>query len=326
MGKYYGFADFEFTCGKGIYRFDSEILSVGIVICDSSQYNIITTFYSTCKPIKNPKLTEMCVELTHLTQREIDSADNSNYVMKIVNKIMERYNIKKLYVWGDFDSVALDYDAKIHQKNRMAYASINKVKNKLFNIQKTVIKSMGLTQQISISTLSEVFGFIPPDGTFHNALNDALALHAIYRGVYTTDFRSNPKYEELLQKLAHKKEQNAMKLDQARYDYCQRIPFSKGERKTYEMMKTQDNTKGIRHFLLVRSKIMRTMEKYPDADTYFMNVLNQGNSAKSISVSVFNPRIMNNNYIRGLRTVKFTRDDFNQVVIEEMRIYLSTLG
>ena len=55
--KYIGFADFEFTCGSAMYRLRSEMLSVGIVICDSS-YNIAERFYATSKPNRFPKLSK----------------------------------------------------------------------------------------------------------------------------------------------------------------------------------------------------------------------------------------------------------------------------
>ena len=75
-GPYLCFADFEFTCGSPAHRLKSEMLSVGLVICDS-EHNIIETFYCTARPNRFPKLTSQCKRLTHLTQAEISLAESA---------------------------------------------------------------------------------------------------------------------------------------------------------------------------------------------------------------------------------------------------------
>ena len=197
-GPYLCFADFEFTCGSPAHRLKSEMLSVGLVICDS-EHNIIETFYCTARPNRFPKLTSQCKRLTHLTQSEINNSPDSEAVLERVTALMDKYSASELCVWGNFDKPGLVSDRRQHIQFRKPHHNIDAVCSAITDIQDRMVREMGLPQAVSIEELASVFGYIPSNGTFHNALNDAEALFTIHKAVVSGEFRSSQKFAELRQ-------------------------------------------------------------------------------------------------------------------------------
>ena len=183
MNEFICFADFEFTCGLPVTKGKSEMLSVGIVICDISM-NIAETFYSTSKPNHFPKLTKRCIEITHLSQDEINASQDSQIVLEKVIGLLKKYSVSSLYVWGNFDKTGLQCDALMHRKHELKSDAILKISQKIIDIQPSLTKEMGLPYAINIKDLSSVFGYVPESGTYHNALNDAIMLCEIDKNIY----------------------------------------------------------------------------------------------------------------------------------------------
>ncbi|MBR6622662.1 MAG: hypothetical protein IKK91_01995, partial [Ruminococcus sp.] len=157
--KYIGFADFEFTCGNPMYRFRSEMLSVGVVICDSN-YNIAEKFYATSKPNRFPKLSKQCRELTHLSQEEISASPDSNDVLLEVSDLMDKYGVKELWVWGNFDKPGLQNDMKQHINFKKNVDGIFRISSAVRDIQDDMVKRMKLPQAINIKELASSLGYV----------------------------------------------------------------------------------------------------------------------------------------------------------------------
>ena len=182
------FADFEFTCGGGINRWKAELLSVGLIICDR-EFNVVQRFYSTVKPAKQPKMTTLCKELTHLTQEEINLSPDSDAVFAQVEQLLAMYQTDGMYVWGNYDQIGLSSDARLHKKCKLPNLNILKAASRIVDIQRELTEKMGLRDAINISELSTAFGYVPENGSFHNAMIDAEGLFISYKTVHTTDIR-----------------------------------------------------------------------------------------------------------------------------------------
>lgn len=261
--KYIGFADFEFTCGSPKYRFRSEMLSVGVIICDSS-YNIAEKFYATSKPNRYPKLSKQCRELTHLSQEEISSSPDSNDVLRTVSELMERYGVGELWVWGNFDKQGLQSDIKMHRRYEKECGSICGICNAVRDIQDEMVNLMKLPQAINIKELASSLGYAPDSGSFHNAMNDTMALYTIHKAVFTTDFRSRPEYAALVEERLEKIRQAKALQEEKRREKAFSVALSAEEQEFFNNLDEKRKSR----FIYLRYRLVLAMEKSPQTEAF----------------------------------------------------------
>lgn len=283
--KYIGFADFEFTCGSAMYRLRSEMLSVGIVICDSS-YNIAERFYATSKPNRFPKLSKQCRELTHLSQEEISASPDSSSVLKVAVRLMDKYGVSELWVWGNFDKPGLQSDIKQHRNFGKECGSICSVYNAVRDIQDEMVKRMELPQAVNIKELASAFGYVPDTGSFHNAMNDAMALYTIHKAVFTTDFRNRPEFKALVESRLEKIRQAKALQEEKRREKAFSVPLSPEEQALFDGL----DDKKRKRFVYLRFRIIAAIEKYPAAEEFAYISFEDSRKIKIFPKEKFDPK------------------------------------
>lgn len=310
--QYLCFADFEFTCGYFINKLDSEILSAGVVICDGS-YNIKEKFYCTSKPNHFPKLTKQCRKLTKLTQEEINNSPDSNDVMGIILRLLWKYRINDVYVWGNFDRTGLASDVKQHQRFGKECFNIQRTGKKIYDIQESLVRKMGLPEPVNIKELASAFDYEPPSGTFHNALNDALALYVIYRAVYTEDISRNEKLAEIRRERIEKIERQRLEVERRQKETALSIPLTDTEKLYYSGI--AENSDEARNFLYIRSKFVSSMHNNPEKNDFLLLHMKTTERYKVI------PKEKYNRTLQGLseKAVDFDRESFSELLLEECR-------
>lgn len=261
--KYMCFADFEFTCGEPIRRMKSEMLSIGLVICDE-KYKIVDRYYSTAKPNLFPVLHKRCCDLTHLTQEEIDRSADSEIVLGKAVGFLKKYRINKLYVWGNFDSLGLISDGKQHRKCGKAYKNIKIIQNSIYDIQQNMVRKMKLPQAVNIQELALAFGYTPENGSFHNALIDAMALYTVHKSVYTTNFLSNPEFIKLVDGRLAKIKAARDAVNEKRRKAAFAVPLTESEQIIFDILDEEHQNQ----FVHIRGSILESLKKYPDAQDF----------------------------------------------------------
>lgn len=308
--KYFCFADFEFTCGYCIHKLDSEILSAGVVICDES-YNIREKFYCTSKPNRYPKLTKQCKKLTKLTQEEINDSPDSNDVMAVILKLMKKYNVEKVYVWGNFDKTALASDTKQHQRFGKDCANIQRVGKRIYDIQESITEKLELPEPVNIKELASAFDYKPLSGSFHNALNDALALYVIYRAVYTENFSQNKKLDEVRRIRIEKIEKRRLEVEKRQKETAFSLPLSDSEKLYYAEI--GENSDEAKNFIYLRSKFASSMQNNPEKNNFLLLYMKTSERFKVI------PKEKYNRTLQGLseKAVDFERGNFSDLLLQE---------
>nr|CAD7256448.1 unnamed protein product [Timema shepardi] len=72
---YYVIVDFEATCEEvNIPNYPHEIIEFPAVLVDTEKQKVLDHFQAYCRPVLNPVLSEFCVELTGITQDQVESA------------------------------------------------------------------------------------------------------------------------------------------------------------------------------------------------------------------------------------------------------------
>lgn len=162
--------DTEFTCwegsqerdwsGSGEYR---EIVQIGAVLVNTGDFSVLEEFDMLVKPAKNPVLSDYFINLTAITQEEVDRRGVD--FRTAIEKFSQWSEGRDLYSYGN--------DARVLEEN----CGFNDIdlpleKSKCFDV-KEVFKKYGVDASLFMSsTIVEAFGQ-KPSRRGHNALQDA---------------------------------------------------------------------------------------------------------------------------------------------------------
>ena len=295
------FGDFEFTCGGAVTATGkTELISVGVVVCDED-YNILEEYYSTAKPLKYPKLSSFCKKLTHLTNDEIKTSPDSEKVCREVVELLERYGIKKLYMWGDFDKIGLESDRNIHERKKLPFNNIGKLCGMIEDIQPAAMKNTGLKKQPGISHMMEAFS-LEPEGEYHNALTDTKALVRICSLMLTEKWKKNTGFLTYKQRIVEKERLEKERIDQQRRKTLEKIsPQRKARVESYA---AQYGTKIITYASKTDKEIERVLKKSKE-DKFTMIFFRESRKVRVIETS----KEKNYDYPNVTHKMRFRRQD-----------------
>lgn len=157
-----GFLDTEFTTRR------HETLSIGCVLYDTTSQETYT-FYRTIRPVYETRLSSRCIELTHLSQREIDESDSFASVIENFHAFLVKHQATCLMTWGNSDYASLKTSfsyAKMSFKQRDFLLSL------LYDIQ-PIISLLRDEKRLQFS-LQDMKEYYQIKGTVeHHALQDA---------------------------------------------------------------------------------------------------------------------------------------------------------
>ncbi|MFU2936880.1 exonuclease domain-containing protein [Pseudomonas sp. SP16.1] len=108
--------DLEATCDSspGFEQF-MEAIEIGAVMLDLAKGEPVAEFSSFIRPTIKPLLTPFCMELTTITQRDVDSAPGYLDVLAAVNDFLQPFGDEWLWCsWGNYDRNQLIKDGQLH--------------------------------------------------------------------------------------------------------------------------------------------------------------------------------------------------------------------
>ncbi len=165
--KYMLIVDLEATCCDAgtIPNTESEIIEVGAIIIKMDTKQEHSAFTSFIKPVRHPRLTPFCINLTTITQDDVNNAPSFEQVMIMLKEWLTPY--QEHFVmgsWGNYDKNHIIFDCKFFEvKNPINAYHLNL---KAAFAQKQGIKRCGLQK-----ALTHVgFTFI---GQHHRGIDDA---------------------------------------------------------------------------------------------------------------------------------------------------------
>jgi inhibitor of KinA sporulation pathway (predicted exonuclease) len=112
---FYLVIDLEATCSDdgSVPREEMEIIEIGAVLVDASTFEPAREMQTFVRPIRHPKLTPFCIELTTITQADVDKAPRFPSAMaKLADFI--RGTDALFCSWGGYDRNQLQRDARRH--------------------------------------------------------------------------------------------------------------------------------------------------------------------------------------------------------------------
>ena len=167
------FFDFEMNC-VGNFK-DVEIVSIGAVKTDLNG-KVLSKFYQYIKPKKICKLTDRCIEITAISQQDIDNAEYFEDVFKKLEKWCGKSRKVFLY-WGGNDIAVLKNDyARINNKIKI----VDSIIKTNIDYQEVLCKDV-LELNDSLSLNNAVLKYnLNFKGKQHNSLDDAYNLSRLY--------------------------------------------------------------------------------------------------------------------------------------------------
>lgn len=159
--------DFEATCcDQGtVPRHAMEIIEFGVVMVDAVDFRIVDEFQSFVRPVRHPRLTGFCTQLTSIRQADVDAAPTFPECVAAFKQWLSRYRDVAFCSWGDYDRNQLQQDCDFHRTPNPIPAPHRNVK-RLFSERQGRTKQYGLSGAIHEAGLAF-------SGTHHRGIDDA---------------------------------------------------------------------------------------------------------------------------------------------------------
>ncbi len=181
MGKdqernfYFLVVDLEATCSddSSIARHEMEIIEIGAVMLNRTSWEIDAEYQQFIKPVRHPRLTDFCTQLTTIRQENIENAPSFPEVITEFKHWISEFPNYIFCSWGDYDKRQFIQDCKFHNV-RYPFASEH------INIKKQFSEYLGVSKTFGMAGALEKLG-IELQGTHHRGIDDARNIATILR-------------------------------------------------------------------------------------------------------------------------------------------------
>lgn len=172
--------DTEYTAWKGSMERGwsgeteyKEIVQIGAIIVDGLEEK--DSFLEYIKPVRNPKLSEYFINLTGITQKEVDIQGRS--FSDVLDEFFKWSKNLPMYSFGD-DMIVVKENYELLDTPCLFDSK------KSFDVR-SIFESAGIeASKYQSGNIPEAFGLTPPSNA-HDALNDARSILMALKAVYT---------------------------------------------------------------------------------------------------------------------------------------------
>lgn len=168
--KYFLVVDLESTCcdDDSIPTSQMEMIEIGAVFFCGESLKPVDEFNVFIKPVRHPKLTEFCTNLTSITQADVDSAPNLKQAIAEFNTWLSQYEDYLFCSWGDYDKSQFIQDCDYHDEPYPISAPYINLKKQFSRAQK-VRKYQGMAGALRLAGMQL-------EGTHHRGIDDARSI------------------------------------------------------------------------------------------------------------------------------------------------------
>lgn len=183
------FLDAEFNAGMDYKRGEniSEIISIGIVICDAN-FNGLKKYYSLVSRISNTPVFPMITRMTGITTDMLEDQPNFMEISKQVQDLIKKYNVTRIYTWGAADKHSLLWEKTEYKRKHLpGYQQASKWNyiDMCTDISSAVSSQLlGIKGGLSINMENLMFICDIDKKQEHNALSDAYYLYKCMKFFY----------------------------------------------------------------------------------------------------------------------------------------------
>jgi inhibitor of KinA sporulation pathway (predicted exonuclease) len=167
LTAHYLVIDFEATCcdRNSVPREQMEIIEIGAVMVEARQLQVVAEFQSFVRPVRHPRLTPFCTQLTSITQQQVDAAPAFAAAMQAFQQWLHGFGSCVFGSWGDYDRNQLQQDCAFHGLPYPIDAPHLNLKRRMAERQQ-LTRKLGLGAAVRLAGLSFA-------GTHHRGIDDA---------------------------------------------------------------------------------------------------------------------------------------------------------
>jgi inhibitor of KinA sporulation pathway (predicted exonuclease) len=167
LADYYLVIDFEATCcDRGSVPHEQmEIIEIGAVMVEAQQLQVLSEFQSFVRPVRHPELTSFCMQLTSITQQQVDVAPAFGEVMTTFEQWLYRFGSCVFCSWGDYDRNQLQQDCTFHD---LPYP----IDAPHLNLTRQMTQRQHFTKKLGLGAAVRLAG-LEFTGTHHRGIDDA---------------------------------------------------------------------------------------------------------------------------------------------------------
>ena len=175
MPTYSIIVDLEATCcNEGSFpREEMEIIEIGAVAVLAATGEIRSEFQSFVRPVRNPRLTDFCQELTTIGQTDVDSAEDYPAVIGRFSSWLSDHEDYDFCSWGAYDKKQFVQDCEYHS---LSYPFSGEHRN----VKVEFSKAMGGKKRFGLGGAIKRIG-LEFTGTAHRGIDDAKNIARVYR-------------------------------------------------------------------------------------------------------------------------------------------------
>lgn len=165
---YYLIVDLEATCSKNMVLFpreEMEIIEIGAVLLEATSLEIVSSFETFVRPVRHPKLTPFCTELTTITQAQVDGAPGYKEALNRFQNWFRPFGPSHFCSWGEYDRHQFQRDC---QRHHVGYPFLSKH----LNLKTAYSEALGLSRKFGMAEAMQRIN-LPLEGTLHRGIDDA---------------------------------------------------------------------------------------------------------------------------------------------------------
>jgi inhibitor of KinA sporulation pathway (predicted exonuclease) len=163
---FYLIVDVEATCSsdKSIPPYEMEIIEIGAVMMEAKRLEVVSEFQTFIKPVRHPKLTAFCIELTTITQKDVEIAPRFSEAINSFKTWLSQYPDYLFCSWGNYDRKQFEQDCAFH-KVLYPFASSH------FDLKEAFSQYLGKTKKYGLGGALKHIG-LEFEGTPHRGIDD----------------------------------------------------------------------------------------------------------------------------------------------------------
>jgi inhibitor of KinA sporulation pathway (predicted exonuclease) len=170
--------DLEATCWENDKSKTSEIIEIGAVKLND-RLEVVNTFSKFIKPVIYPVLSDFCIRLTSIEQKDVDTADIfKNVIVEFENWITSSDTEVALCSWGFYDKKQIYKECKVKNYSGRIHSLLDKhisIKHQFAEIKG--ISPCGMSRGLDLLGL-------PLEGIHHRGIDDAKNITKIFVAVF----------------------------------------------------------------------------------------------------------------------------------------------
>lgn len=159
--------DFEATCcDRGsVPREQMEIIEFGAVMVEVRGLQTVAEFQSFVRPVRHPRLTGFCTQLTSISQPQVDAAPAFGEVITAFGQWLGNFGRCVFCSWGDYDRNQLQQDCTFHG---VPYP----IDPPHWNLKRQMTQRHHLAKPLGLAAATRAAG-LQFAGTHHRGIDDA---------------------------------------------------------------------------------------------------------------------------------------------------------